>query len=281
MDAMLDELAVRFIFQDTPKKLPYSKIYGIARTGNATRPVLEVYHQTQLKAADFQQLFQANHTNYTVVSIPTAEFYPFVLHSGSAIRYDGAENFGTLGGVVREKDTGQVCLLSNHHVLSPQPFSKETAVLSVPSNKVIAHLTRAVPLKHAPEKNQVDAAIAKVLPDLSINEYPDFQVAKLQKVQGSRVYKLGAASGKTWGTVISQNSAIRVNYGKRGTLYFENSLVIRGDQGDTFSKPGDSGSLVFDEDGGVVALLYAGDAYSNIAFACPIQAVLDALEVQF
>lgn len=281
---LLEELASTFIYDDFSENPQFAgKIYGIAQTGTEDNPTVEVYHHSSLLNSDFQKLFAPYQSDLAVKSIQTDEFHPLTKPwHGLAIRHLHTQHFGTLGGLVKNRDSEEIFILSNNHVLCNDNLGLNAdEVISLADNRTIARLSQIIPLKQAPSKNHIDAGIAKILEhnEISLNDH--FTAATESPQRGERVHKTGAASGLTFGTVISLNSAIRVNYGLLGVLYFENSLVIRGENLQTFSQPGDSGSLILNEKNQVVALLYAGDHQNNITFACPIEEVLKALKIRF
>ena len=65
---------------------------------------------------------------------------------------------------------------------------------------------------------------------------------------------------------------------KAGRVQIEDSFIIEGQRGSTFSAPGDSGSGIYDLKGRLVGFLYAGDG--TITLACPAGAALEALGVR-
>src|SRR5262249_10970216 len=92
---------------------------------------------------------------------------------------------------------------------------------------------------------------------------------------GKRVFKVGAASGLTWGWIRVKSASIVLNLGEERDVRFAELTGM--DTGTTvpFAKPGDSGALVVGEDGSAIALLFA--LSQSIAFACPLDQVLSIL----
>ena len=203
---------------------------------------------------------------------------------------------GTLGAFVRDRTTGQVCVLSNNHVLA----AENTAQLGDPilqpgladggqiPGGLAASFTRCVTLQF-PGPNLVDAAIATV--DAGITE----DVATLSNlgiltglratelVVGETVSKLGRSSGLTTGT-IKAFELINVSFEyDSGTASFENLIEIESSGRTPFSIGGDSGSLIVDSNRQALGLLCAGSnngtADGSLSYANPLSKVLELLNV--
>ncbi|MBT7188299.1 hypothetical protein HN911_13345 [Candidatus Bathyarchaeota archaeon] len=87
---------------------------------------------------------------------------------------------------------------------------------------------------------------------------------------GDRVWKSGRTTGVTSGTVIATNFNAGVSYGgKLGTVRFTQQIMVRPDPAlgdpELIVAGGDSGSLVIDETGNAVGLLFAGSSSYFIA----------------
>lgn len=76
-----------------------------------------------------------------------------------------------------------------------------------------------------------------------------FNLHMIEPEIGSRVYKVGSSTGLTRGEVLSRRTKIIVDYGGAEALLTD-TIIIRG-RGKPFSIPGDSGSVVLLEAGGV------------------------------
>jgi hypothetical protein len=79
-----------------------------------------------------------------------------------------------------------------------------------------------------------------------------------------KVVKVGRTTGITTGYITSTNgSGVQVNYGTPQSprmAVYSNVITIVGENGQPFSLPGDSGSVILEADSGQpVALLFAGD----------------------
>ena len=140
------------------------------------------------------------------------------------------------------------------------------------------------------DKNQADAATARVLDgcmpdDLSIPEVGTVRgwwdaATTPDQVADSRVQKTGRTTGHRWGKIGSVVSDLAVDYGPPGAphiLRFDRVLEVHSEGAPPFSKGGDSGSLVLDEERYAVGLLFAGD--QSTTYMNPIGVVLDKLGV--
>ena len=101
---------------------------------------------------------------------------------------------------------------------------------------------------------------------------------------GDRVWKSGRTTGGTSGSVIATNATMKVAYsGKLGTVTFADQIVVVQDSEMDDAKtnngrivgPGDSGSMVVDNQNFAVGLLFAGR--ESFFIANPIQTVLLSL----
>jgi hypothetical protein len=125
--------------------------------------------------------------------------------------------------------------------------------------------------------NLVDAALAEpldpgdVVPDiLGIGPVQGVAEAELEMV----VRKSGRTTGLSHGEILYIGSTVIVGFSDGRSAVFEDQFVTT-----AMSKPGDSGSLVLNEENQAVGLLFAG---SNRATICNrIQNVLRLLEVTF
>jgi hypothetical protein len=96
------------------------------------------------------------------------------------------------------------------------------------------------------------------------------------------VMKDGRTTELTFGTITGVHHDVVVGYGEPEGgppfAHFANGLMIVGQGGATFSKPGDSGSLIVEASSRrPVALLVAGDG--RFTYANPIGDVIDGLHI--
>jgi hypothetical protein len=201
---------------------------------------------------------------------------------------DTGMSFGTFGCTATLTSDGSAVLLSNYHVLMAHGGKKGDYIYQ-PGPSVWDH----VPVEDAPVRPHddtdmiakiakgvldphVDAAVARL--DVSSCchccgiEYRDEIIALSEdgmppsnKILGLRaavsnttVYKVGAVSGRTSGTVMdTKGDPITISFNGVDTTFVE-QIYIAGDDGlFTFSNEGDSGSAIIDEDGYIVGLLFA------------------------
>jgi hypothetical protein len=210
---------------------------------------------------------------------------------------------GTLGALVSDSSNKQYILGSNSAFASKNEL-KSGAIIVQPSladnaciksrNNRIGKLSKKVNLRFdANSENLEDAAIAQVdqgdvTPDIlniggidSIVSTPQLEMT---------VQKMGQATCLTFGTITAVNVNVAINYGrgKRPRLAnFTNQIAITStSSSSSFAMmPGDSGALVVTTDTcpePVALLLGTGSLGSSaVAFASPIQPVLNALSVNF
>lgn len=190
---------------------------------------------------------------------------------------------GTLGCFCRDTLSGRTGILSNNHVLADvnavavgttimQPGARDGGR---PEEDVIGELIRFVPIQFGGFPNLVDAAVAGLTdhkreedratlydssdePTPAITLQPDNPVEALP---GMTVFKTGRTTRHTRGRVRAVNvNNYLVDVGV-GVARFDGQMVIETDMApQPFSRPGDSGSLIVDEEGRPVGLLFAGSA---------------------
>lgn len=203
---------------------------------------------------------------------------------------------GTIGCFVRKKGQPDLMILSNNHVLAHENDASIGDPIIQPGRTdqgrrgrdEIAALTEFITLQS--RGNRVDAAVATVKVDpVSVSELPG--IGALSGIYsgdiapGLEVSKVGRTTGVTTGKVRAIEIVdLQAQYRsiKRG---FEGVIEIEGDGVNPFSQHGDSGSLIVDQKGYAVALLFAGSKYGGtnkqgLSFAIPIRTVLDSLDVE-
>jgi len=194
---------------------------------------------------------------------------------------------------VKDRITGKHCGLSCAHVLAPKGTSsigaRVGAVIYCPSvgsaedldvldEAPIGRLVRVAPLSFGdgdPTMN-VDAALFETdTPGLL-----DARVAQLGSIPkgintrpsvGLRVRKVGAISEQTHGRVQALALCAKVPYGRSKWATFVDQIGIT-----SFTRPGDSGSLVVDEDRRAVGIHFA--SFDGMSLCTPMRRVLDALD---
>lgn len=228
------------------------------------------------------------------------------LSIGVSISHEGRASIsaaGTLGCFVRKKqNSSDLFFLSNNHVLALknkaqindsiiQPAEKDGGVLPEDS---IASLQDFISLKHK-DSNTVDAAIAKIenadvsdpsklqisLKKLNISRLKGvYNSANIEEIEDQlRVIKIGRTTGITWGEITAFELERVIPYEPHLICPFQELIAIKGLEEQPFSDRGDSGSLIFDEQGYGLALLCAGTP-SGMTYANPIHHVLNFLDVE-
>ncbi len=195
---------------------------------------------------------------------------------------------GTLGCVVRDRESGLRLVLSNNHVLAncnvAQPgdaiLQPGTADGGKEPEAVLARLERFERIRFEGEgrlsANLVDAAVARPVEE-GIVEDEILEVGRVERAVeaslGMTVRKSGRTTGLTTGQVTVLDTTVTVDYGDAGGARFEGQILT-----EAMSRPGDSGSLlVSGEASAAVGLLFAGSDQATLHN--PIQAVLDCLRV--
>lgn len=200
---------------------------------------------------------------------------------------------GTLGGFAVRGAGGEMFILSNWHVLAGSPSARiGDAVLqpgpadggTAPADRVgtLADLVPLTPTHTA----TVDAAIA-LLDDPAVDgAYPVGPVSETVEARGGEaVGKIGRTTGVTAGRVSAiELDGLVVGYGDLGTISFDNQIEIESTSAGPFSQGGDSGSLVYREDGLALGLLFAGSQIggpggTGLTYVNPITAVLESLGI--
>ena len=199
---------------------------------------------------------------------------------------------GTLGAFVHKG--GVVHALSNYHVLSGTPQAEVGDLIlqpgpadggQAPDDRVgtLAARVDLVPGRDA----TVDCALA-LLDDQEVDPtYPvGLITATAVALGGEKVAKIGRTTSITRGhvTAIELDNVV-VGYGEElGEISFDNQIEVESTGRGPFSRGGDSGSLVYREDGVALGLLFAGSESggengSGLTYINSIDAVLDALGV--
>lgn len=197
---------------------------------------------------------------------------------------------GTLGGIFLDRD-GDTVVLSNNHVLANENKAKIGDIILQPSvsdtfgdigfygwKEPISNLPYFATLKDMvklSDNNIQDSAIAKIHERFIAKKLIDFNYPDINKPMkgftdpavGMKVQKFGRTSGHTISNIIGVKASFTISY-DIGDITFEDCFVCQG-----FSEPGDSGSIIFDENMNAVGLLFAGSA--KVTLATPINHIID------
>jgi hypothetical protein len=192
---------------------------------------------------------------------------------------------GTLGAVVIDNETQDRVALTNFHVAAVdstgqvgdrmvQPSRIEHG--NVPQDEFGATLRLVL-------SDHVDGAVVSIDED----QQTSCDIAEIGAVRGTKTASLGMAVRKrgrttelTHGSVDGISATIQVDYGDGigvRTLRDQVSITAATSPDAVFSDHGDSGSVIVDEQGFVVALLFAGAGSNTVGN--PITAVLQELNV--
>ena len=201
---------------------------------------------------------------------------------------------GTLGGVVRRQ--GRRVVLSNNHVLAGPADSgtRDDAIATLERfveirfddtmaggwslGRWLRRLAERLGLRPAaaPPRNFVDAAIAKPIRDdlvadsiLDLERTPGIAEAGV----GTTVRKSGRTTGVTEGKIVATDATVEVDY-DRYVATFTDQLVAG-----PMSQGGDSGSLLLDDHGRAVGLLFAGSDKTTVFNRA--SRVAEALGIEF
>lgn len=190
---------------------------------------------------------------------------------------------GTLGCLVKDKNTGKTLILSNNHVLANSNNAKKGDPILQPGpydggrkpKDIIGYLENWLEINFRKEANSIDAALAEpknvnlLKPEIMLIGLP--QGAAKAKL-GIAVQKSGRTTGYTIGKIKDTSATVKVNYDNKTALFHNQILTTNMSQG------GDSGSLVLDMKKRAVGLLFAGSELVTILN--PITSVLSLLNIK-
>lgn len=199
-----------------------------------------------------------------------------------------AEGRGTLGGIVLDATTKELRGLSCMHVLCIPPFAAGDEIEQPqPLDTTVNHLGTLLrwstispggPLWQGDDIAFSDAAICTVdrvvgWPTIvDIGPVIHTATAHLK----DRVSKRGRTTLLTYGTV---NGVYLTTRSSSTGAWLLDQFQVRGDDGTLFCKGGDSGSLVVNDAGEVVGLLWAGHEKTNTGIATHIDDVVADLGI--
>lgn len=131
--------------------------------------------------------------------------------------------------------------------------------------------------KHSKAENTVDCALAKI-DEESLVDPAILEIGAVTGVAeprpGLQVKKSGRTTGVTSGVVKSVGTVLQVEMDKDEKVWFSDQVVT-----ELASKPGDSGSLILDQENRAVGLLFAGSEKMTVFNR--IQNVMELLEFEF
>lgn len=226
------------------------------------------------------------------------------LHIGASIGHlDGGT--GTLGLFVEHK--GDPSFISCNHVMALlgkaenydyiyHPGRSDKRNLS--SDDRVAQLTRNVEISKNNE-NALDFAVAQLMDENNhtgnkiIDKFNSpFTGKEISSVDdydllspNIDLHKVGRTTGYTSGTLSSFMDEITVNIPLIGNVVFENLIEIISPTKTPFTKPGDSGSVVFTEEMQAVGMHFAGGLMTlenkdyNVSYAFNLSEAFEAFEL--
>lgn len=212
---------------------------------------------------------------------------------------------GTLGCLVRD-NAGVLYGLTNNHVSGMCNYANIGEKILAPGHLdinaaginpfTLGFHERALPMVQGKPDNvdittNSDAALIRVADEGLVSSFQgnmyDTPAGTFEMLAGQTVEKVGRTTGFTKGEIVGQIIGPHpIGYNTPGygghLSFFEPVFAIRGVNGEPFSQPGDSGSLITIQQGGVrfaVGLVFAGNATSGISYALPLQPILATLGV--
>jgi hypothetical protein len=206
------------------------------------------------------------------------------MHGGISISNAPVGSFGTLGGVVIDRETGHRMILSNWHVLAGRWHARPGWAIYQPGrgdggdqDDMVAKLSR-----HAMDAN-LDAAVAELTGARQLIN-AQFGLAPVKGVTwaqlGMEVVKSGRKTDLTYGRVTGVEGTAKMRYSSvyrtiRNVMTIEPRLALS-----QVSAGGDSGSFWLEEETmHAVGLHFAGGDRPERALAIDMHPVLDALNV--
>jgi hypothetical protein len=207
---------------------------------------------------------------------------------------------GTLGFFARRNRDGVLGFVSANHVIAAQDAGVEGDQILHPGppdranegdSTCVGLLAGDYPRLADPGLRIADCAFGRLVDGVAIEpsfigDGPALRPEPVTPSKHVEVSKIGRTTGRTHGRITAlalDDFAINYSFGE---VRFKNQIEIESSDASPFSKPGDSGSVVFDGDCRPLALLYArsaagGASNAGLTFATPINIVLDTLGVTF
>lgn len=164
----------------------------------------------------------------------------------------------------------------------------------------IGNLVKYKEIKYPPYTNDIDAAIATIrdIDNIKVDEninsglFVDFKGFYnnefiISNLTNKKVFKIGATTGKTVGRIVDvcgshwfpYETKKQFCFHKQREASFNNVISIETEQSEKpFAQPGDSGSIIYDENNYAVGLLFAGSA--STTYAVPISTVLEFFDIE-
>jgi endonuclease G len=207
------------------------------------------------------------------------------MQGGISVSNASLRGSGTLGGLVRDRETDDPMILSNWHVLAGRWGIRPGWPIYQPGRGDGG--TRAdtvATFSHSAMSSHLDAAVAKLTGSRPLVNHP----LDLEPVKGvgwahfgMDVIKSGRTTGVTYGRVTGVEGTYQGYFGGvYGYIRNVMTIVPRPGMEQLVSSGGDSGSLWLDQETmHAVGLHFAGGDDPEYALAIDMQPILDALKV--
>lgn len=265
-----ESIAARSFFEASPPPMPDEVALGIAK-GEHGEHVLAI--RTEHPAiADRIAARAKGEVDVRLLRVtPRADPYFSArrrpLEPGAQIGMAGRSFIGTLGAIVKDAD-GVRYGLTNAHVAADQgkalPGHRIGQPYGTNAADYVGLLARFLPYSLT-VPNLVDAAIFRLDATEVLPKWNGALAGELRGVRTLGPEDLGRPvrkAGRTTGVQLGKVTAVEVDglpvAMDVGTPRFDDQVEVTGGPATDFSAPGDSGSLIVDEQGYGVALLFAG-----------------------
>jgi hypothetical protein len=271
-----DEVAIRVHVEKKKASVPKAQQVPASIDGAVT-DVLERTYELQVTRKPLEFSVQADTTHYATLQGG--------ISMGPSRAVGGFIFAGTLGAVVTDNVSGQKAAVTNFHVAcvdsgwhvgdrQVQPSRIDTG--TVPGDEFGAILRAVLSSAVDGAVISIDASKTTAGTIVDIGTVNGTKPATL----GMAVRKRGRTTGLTHGSVDGLSLSVNIDYGDGlGVHTLTNQVSIATDttQNPLFSDHGDSGSVIVDSTGAVVALLFAGSGTNTIGN--PIASVLSELNI--
>lgn len=194
----------------------------------------------------------------------------------------GQGGFGTIGGFASDLHSNLWLAVSNNHVFANvNAAAIGDALVESTTGQQFGALHRFHPLAAQPAVNDLDGAVGWIDSTRRLRRPKAMTITGTgQPKVGMRVRKWGAKTGYTEGRIRSLFGNPVITYPGFGVANFRSCLRIEGTR-TSFSEPGDSGSLVLDDHGLVVGIVFAGEAAGRFSLANPVGPLTGHLGIAF
>ncbi len=201
------------------------------------------------------------------------------------------DEWGTLGCLTMSNDpniTDRYILTCCHNVVVPVSIAPKLTPLQHQASSGGQGLAGIGSVLKAIQDKDVDAALIKVDPSKFsqiANSLPGgipkpTRTRKLlnENVDKQKLFIYGAKSKKQEGVLTSAYSTVKIKYKGVDSEQEMTDLLAISSNGKAISQPGDSGSLLMDDDFNLVGMLVAGN--ETTSYAMPIDRIFNRLKVQ-